>query len=49
MDNKRTALDAVPSKQWQVIILVPFAVVCKVQKGSVFSTQVADFIFIVRS
>lgn len=49
MDNNRAALDAVDTKQRQIIVDVLLVVACEIQERAVLSTQVADFVFVVCS
>ena len=49
MDNNRAALNAVDTKQRQIIVDVLPVVACEIQERAVLSTQVADFVFVVCS
>ena len=49
MDNNRAALNAVDTKQRQIIVDVLLVVACEIQERAVLSTQVADFVFVVCS
>ena len=49
VNNNRATLDAVSTKQGQIVVHMLLAVARKIQERTILSTQVADFIFIICS